>query len=760
MADGEKGFLDFLKVLPAGGTNALPERTSVTPPPLEVATEAPPGQAEELAVSTGLEGEEAPEAVAPSFFSRKPPKEKKEPKGPKAPITAIGTAAPGLPPEQAALLAIGQRAQRDAIRAQGLAQLQAGQASVEAQRDFEQIAVDDANAMFQLVETEFPKFRAAQDQLNKDIDDARQMKVNPYNFMQSVGRAGRVTSAISVAVGQLAAGAGNPNSAQKMIKAAIERDIDAQKANIDLAFRGIEAKSGLIGEEVDLLERQFLFGNQARAVAWTAVQAQMGAAKQEAANESQRIAIEMLETNALVEALIAKGQADAELIQFKMNAPVRNVTQALARKRQIEEIQQAIQPAAQPLGAPAGAPPTAAPPTAEAEPVAAPVSTAARTRAGQAAARRREEPVTVSEQEAGSVPEGNVVPEPIQDRPTGVVAPTSAPEVPAQNIIPSDQEIETELSAFVPEEVLQQGSFAKSRVPLAPSLVEGIKAVGNNWIMENGNRFPGFASVEDAQAAAFVIDKFFRPVREQYENDVQFRTALAQHNYTVNNPELLEAYTTERFGTDATQRNESNNIRVGADGRRIRLSRDSDARIDPALRQQLKTDVTDTYQLVQDLRIQSEAIRENGIGSFLGFRFTGKGIAFTPFNPEVSAEAAAIQSRFLDLGIGYMKRVDPSGRLTNEDIQIGKAYWNTLAEGGAKAWDVIQETINPVLGKDFSETAIRQGITRFLQSMSLAFSDRTMRAIGGEFIIPWEEQQRQVQQVRETQRWMDSQKAE
>ena len=796
--DGGGGFLQGLRnLLPAGNNrgDALPE-LSVEPvafSPLDAATEAEPGAAaEDLGVGTGLEGEEQ---TAPSFFVRTPKgKPPQKPKQQKGPFQAVGKVSPGLPPVQAAVLRAAQERQRDALRARGLAELGFGVESANAQRTFEEIARKDFEAMREVVENDLPRWKAAREQLNRDVDEARQMRVNPYNFMQSVGRAGRVTSAISVAVGQLAAGAGNPNSSLQMIKAAVDRDISAQRDNINLAFRGIEAKSGLINEEVELAERQFLFEAQARAVASTAIAAQLGAAKQEVANESQRIAIEMMETNFLADSLIQKGIADAQMFSILVDGRLQNRAQALRLQEEVQRLNEGLQPDGQPvgevqlqelpfqqraaetaaelgLGAPAqGVPPTAAPPTAAAEPVAAP--SAPLTRAERAGTRRapgREVsveigPVEVGEQALKNVPEGNVVPEPIEDRPTGVVAPTSAPEILAVNEIPSDEEIRAEVDRVVGNDrVLQAGSFAQDAAtrtgapaPFAVSLVDGIKAVGNNWIMDNGARFPGFSSVEDAQAAAVVIDKLFRPRRGQYETDGQFSSALAQHNYTINNPELLEAFTTERFG----DKNESNNIRVGADGRRIRLSRDSDARIDPKLRQELKKQVTDTYQVIEDVRTQAEAIRDNGSGSILGFRFTDKGLTFTPFDPEKGAEAALIQNRFLDLGIGYMKRVDPSGRLTEQDIAVGKAYWAGLAGGVAKTWDAIQASINAALGKKFSETQVRQSITRFMQSMALSFSDRTMRQIGGEFVIPWEEKQRQQKQTQETRRWMDSLKAE
>lgn len=768
MAEGERpsfterladpaGFLrDILPAAGEGG-DALPERTVVqpvelTPPDLGKITQPEadePEPAKTIAPAIGPEGEDV--------TGQGPPRRPTTP-GVARPATAplgkvVGTLEPGLPPVKDALLRALQQRQRDALKAQALNELKTvGIPHAAALRNLEFIAQESTERLQNLVTTEIPKWRAAREQLNRDVDEARQMRVNPYNFMQSVGRAGRVTSAISVAVGQLAAGAGNPNSVHKMIKSAIERDIAAQRDNINLAFKGIETKDRLIDKDIDLLDRQFMFEAQARAVAATAVAAQLGAAKQEAANESQRIAIEMLETNFVAESLVQKGIADAQAFSVLIDKKFATEAQALQLQRQVARIREGVAakgPVPQDLtlpelpfqqrareaateldlGAPApGAPPTAAPPTAEAEPAAAPV--AQRTRAGQAAARRppgRETTMVVGPIQVGD----EIVP--VEEAPIGSTPPDTAT---AQTVQPvSEEQVRGMLQRWVPENILARGGYGRAKAiddnrPFyGPGLTDGIIALGNNGRLPDGTVFRGFEDPNDAIAAANLLHSgLFRPQRDQFENEADFNDAIAHHQYKADNPELLEA----RIGGFP-----GNRIRIGQN-RELRIAMGSDARTDAKVRREIQGIAESNLNNLEKLHNQALAVQEIGFGSVLGVQITTDGVTFTPFDPEVAADKALQQNRFLDLGIAYIKGKDPSGRLTEQDVKVGRAYFTQAQSLGATAWDTMQTIISKALDRPISQNEARQRMNRFLQAVAVEASRDTLSSIGGDIVLPYE----------------------
>jgi hypothetical protein len=262
-------------------------------------------------------------------------------KGPKGDITVTGTVDKRyLPGEQVAQQVIAQREQAFTY-AVGAAQLQQAMVSEDALHQWSEVTQKDAESARQLVETEFPRYRAAMQQLDDDIDQARKLRVNPHNYMQSVGRSGRVAAVLAVGVGQLAAGAGNPNSVWQRQQAAMERDINAQKANIDLVYKGISAKRQLTQDELNLLEQQLNFTDRARAVGYSALAAKVGAAKQHATTETIRANLEMVETRALAASIEASAQARAKAATFMLEARVHSISAAIRKAEKLGKVAEA-----------------------------------------------------------------------------------------------------------------------------------------------------------------------------------------------------------------------------------------------------------------------------------------------------------------------------------------------------------------------------------------------------------------------------------
>ena len=203
-----------------------------------------------------------------------PPKAGKKPVGP---FRTVGTDAPHgekLTPGQQEFLDEVDLKERAALRAQGESALQAGLATEQAFTQLRDLELKDYGVYKKLITEEFPKYRAAVQELDNDIDAVRTQRINPDNYMQQLGRGSATASALNIGIAQLAAGAGNANGVLKRVQAATERDIAAQKDNIELAFKGINAKKQSIDDQIALMNSQLTFMDRARAVAYAGITAE------------------------------------------------------------------------------------------------------------------------------------------------------------------------------------------------------------------------------------------------------------------------------------------------------------------------------------------------------------------------------------------------------------------------------------------------------------------------------------------------------
>jgi hypothetical protein len=152
--------------------------------------------------------------------------------------------------------------------------------------DYANIHSMDAEEGRRLHNEHFTVAKQKSDQLYKRVQAARTMQVDPFNWHKSIGRGGRVASAFSMLTGQIAAGAGNPSSAMKMMDAAIERDISAQAKNIENEYNNLKLVKGLNENDRALYMEEMGSLNETRAVRYGAMLAKLEAAKQHAINES------------------------------------------------------------------------------------------------------------------------------------------------------------------------------------------------------------------------------------------------------------------------------------------------------------------------------------------------------------------------------------------------------------------------------------------------------------------------------------------
>ena len=75
------------------------------------------------------------------------------------------------------------------------------------------------------------------------VDEMLKTKINPNQFYENKGTGGKIMAALAIGLGAYgAAQTGGPNMAAKIISDAIDRDIDAQKSNLQNLQQGVVAK--------------------------------------------------------------------------------------------------------------------------------------------------------------------------------------------------------------------------------------------------------------------------------------------------------------------------------------------------------------------------------------------------------------------------------------------------------------------------------------------------------------------------------------
>lgn len=631
--------------------------------------------------------------------------------------------------------------------------IQESQSLAQSKADAQYILAEDANELRRLNEENFSRWEVENAQFRKDIDDARALKINPNNYMQSVGRSGRVASTLAVAISQMAAGAGNPNSAWLRLQASLKQDIAAQKANIELKFKGIEAGRQQQVHEQSTLAEYYVFEDKARAVALTAIAAQMGVAKQKATSEGLYNAYQTVELRARAASLDAFAIAASKNTSIYFDGPIKSRADFLRKKRLADDITAAMRAQtpevsglAQPVdgtietltGAQFGEQPAVEAPVEEAAP--APTSAAAdvardrRRPSAPVSAPPAEAPTPAVTQEApaASPEEAGLLPgqadmerrleatTPTIGAPEGIAkAPVSKEEKAAKK---AQEEFEAEkayrenfakdfhevVGQNYTRKQLQDGGFAYSQWKAEGRVPQGIPTfttAAKRLADPNDPTIALFPSYEDARVG-LQLDQRGDSSRKKYEQAhpelYEWETNI-KHPGTATNPEYIESNTLDTAWG------------------RIKLKRGSLLRDDEKQRAELTKQINVDYGRVKAMFQQAQRTSEGGLASFFGIVNFSKsgGIDFTPFNPESTTNFATNISGAIQLGVEAMKLLDPSGRLTDQDIMIGQKIMTTIGQSGtAKVADLLESTWKFVTGGKYEENAARQSMQRFMVALA------------------------------------------
>jgi hypothetical protein len=729
-----------------------------------------------------LDGEKNAGAPASATLTTQKTTDEKKPG--KADIRIKGEFATPLPEDIQDERQLIRQKELNFAEAQSFTRMNAGRALAQTKAMAQEIFAEDANEMERLNREHYSRWERENEQLRADIDAARQLRVNPNNYMQRIGRSGRVSSVLSVAVSQLAAGAGNPNQVWNRIKATIDQDITAQKANIELEYAGIEAAQGQQTHEANMLEKYYGFEEKSRAVAMAALEAQVGVIMQRATNEGEYQAYQMIRDRARAEQIDAAAQALAKNATLFLDAPTHQAYMVLLKSRKWKEAQAMLQAAN--TGALGGAqdvdtsvqsydqygqPVTFGDP--EPVPAEAPQSPveAAPAPGGARVAKRR------PSREAPSSPEQQVATEP-----TPTETPVAQEEAP---LTPQEADMEQRLGAAVPaqdqvtltpEEKAEQDRADKElRNRAAAAQVEqGIRQrMTDETINKGGYRFEelerlgmkpqGFNRFTEARD--IILDPTnpeiaVFPSYEDAKEGLKYDTRTGDRaNYDRKHPELYEQDTfLEHEGTKTKPRWIETNYVESAWGR-IKLARSSTLRSNTEARDEFRNKVNKDFLRAQDIRRQSEAIRKYGTGQFLGLQIGKDGITWigTDGGEEMNERLAGQ----IGLGIRAMKQLDPSGRLTDKDIEVGIQFMTAmLTKPTVKAWETLSSIYRSVTGQDPTKGAVRQSLRRVFAATATKLSDAIAIEHIGDIVMNYDQDQKFSKDRNEVDKWLRSEEAE
>jgi hypothetical protein len=767
--------------------------TSIYERPTEGPTEAE-APAEETVGDRGLlQGDR--NAPTPASATLATAEAKPEDGKAKAPMHLKGEFSPQLPEDIQDERQLIRQKELNFAEAQSYTRLNTGRALSQTKAMAQEIAMEDHLEMERLNKEHYARWEAENTQFRADIDAARQLRVNPNNYFQNIGRSGRVSSVLAAAASQMAAGAGNPNIAWARIKATIDQDINAQKSNIELEFGGIKAAQGQQDREQQLLEKYYGFEEKSRAVAFTALEAQIGVIMQRSANEMEYQGYQMIRDRARAEAIDASAAALAKNATLYLDQPTHTAYQNLIAAKKWKQAQAMLQAAYQQAEGSAQAVDTSiqsfdqyGQPVTFDDPAVAPLGEvvegpqpAVEPAAQPAAARvARKRPAA----EAGPSPEEQRVIDTAADAQADIAADAAADRRP---LTPEEAAMEHKLGgpAGVPEGIAADAGTVEAREAAAEAekqaaaqekelrtkaaaaqveqgirqrMGDSIKTSYRHEELKRLNMKPqGFNTFLEARD--MLLDptnpeiNVFPSYEDAREGRKYDQRTGARAAYEQKRPELYEQDTfLEHEGTKTKPRWIEQNYVETAWGN-LKLSRTSTFRHDTATRDEFRKKVNDDFLRAQDIRRQSESIRKYGTGSIMGLQVGKDGITWVGTDgAEEMNERLAGQ---IGLGIRAMKQLDPSGRLTDKDIEVGIQFMTALVnKPSIKVWETLSSIYRNVTGQDPTKSAVRKSLTRVLGATASKLSDAIAVQHVGDIVMNYDQHNKFAKDRQDVDKWL------
>jgi hypothetical protein len=729
----------------------------------------------------------------PSRSGRKPVQSPVDPDPPKtggkSRYTAVSTIKPGGTPSERELYAEKQANIERSERATRIAEMKVQGYAEQEMIDYANISSMDAEEGRRLHREHFSVAKQKQDQLYSRVQAARTMQVDPFNWHKSIGRGGRVASAFSMLTGQIAAGAGNPSSAMKMMDAAINRDIAAQETNIKNEYDNLKLVKGLNENDRALYMEELGSLNETRAVRYAAMLAKLEAAKQHAINESaynsykvmgDHYTMKLLESlwAARAEILTVHGKGPIQQSKLRMlNAQIAGIQKELTDPYIQAELAGRGEEAAGALQAGATQATTGA-----AEPSLAPAPGRAGAVGGRRAAPAPTEgtpPGKARPSEAAPAPATErATPEPIEDEAAGMSRMETQKEADerattAAEFVAQEEQImgrkavnprqlgkqamvrgyveEDELNAMLKQGgandyVIKHNGYGKAEAAAAGDVTWGILTLtpainsyvaGKPFTMNDGV-VDGFSHVSDAKAFAEMVPP---PRRSTYRNATDWSEAHRQWEYNKNHYEVYEAPGMQ------------NSFEAG--GRGFRLKGTSTARNQDA-RGEAKYDliagkVQESFEFVAKLKDTAANIRRVGIGSGGWFNADEGAFSIPGFN-SLDVGTKELTNTSLKLAMGFIKSEDPTARLSDNDVKIGEKAMAIMMQGKAVTiMDIIQG-----LDGDWDNNTVRLAMDRYMQKLALNAEKAIIQKYQNDIVLDYNSSIKFREESNATQVWLNT----
>jgi hypothetical protein len=552
-----------------------------------------------------------------------------------------------------------------------------------------------------------------------------------------------------VLTGQMAAGAGNPNSALKMMDAAIERDIAAQEQNIKAKYEAIRVARGLGQDERQLYKEEIDSLNETRAIAYSALQGRISAAKQHAINAAMYESLGVADDHYNLKKLAAINAA-RQNIHIEVDGHVNAASQKMMLQ-EIEALQKGfVKPrtAAQAAGSDTrGQVEQLHEETIQQQGQSS--VAAAPGRAGSVAARRRptSKPGTTPPAGAGA---GTGAAAPVQDRPLGEgplmpeeAAPAKAPEratSKGKHVQYTDRDVSKVMrDARVPAEIIRAGSFGAEiqRQSHGGTLkTTSIKDAAN--AVNSGKRIPngGVLTNRDADYVAALVQPPDPALFPGGADDPGYKIQQRAYEYGQEFEEIYE--------TRSTLDEERNTIVAG--GISYKLAEGAIERTDTAAYKDMQKKLAQVATGNRAVMQLAKKIRTHGLSGI----FTPEGgINIPGFNSEDEA-TMTFANQTITQAMQYIKTHDPTARISDKDLEVGERALGSFMSKGGKFLDFVQS----LDGDSYNNTKRRQ-IENFLAWIAIEAQAMVTLEYENSVVPSYNDMMRQAEDAQELQLWID-----
>lgn len=665
--------------------------------------------------------------------------------------TLVGTLEPGATPEEKQLQ---EEAQAQILEHKKYLFLVAAKQAKISQAElqgFGELAATNAVSVARIVDEELPKYTAKMRELYDELDAIKTLRVNPYQYLQQAGAGGRAGAVLATAVSQIAAGAGNANTARAALRTSIEADIDAQMQNIDLQYKSIEARRANVFDQVALMEEQILFRDKMLAYAWESVSAIIKSAQQGAASEAAYVGYNLLEHYANLEKIAANVAYRAKVATIHVRKPLMNAVHANRELQRVGRFQGELENVFK-TGVQQG--------TAMAQ------QQQGQRQQGTASVQSRRLPSSTADAKIAPEFKADMAFSLEEADPAGPDAGPSVSDAgPRGRVGDFDKRFHEMTARWDVEEdteglgtsVYKDGSIGQRIANQVGDFIE-VPRNPDAAAMVINNPFKYFSDqdnmVKHIRDANFVVQMMKEAGGPPRSNE----DAYDMYKHIEDHPEVLEADVSyeEQSGTGKNvliRRNTHDSEVFG----KMRWAADSSIRFDKAAQKDKLTTLQDEEKVIKQVYNLIDTLKKAPIGSILGvlkWNAEEKSWNVGAFDAESRGQLNLLNQRADDLGIGWYKTRDPAGRLSDQDLNF---FREIIGVRGLGWKDRLVDTVNTIY-RGGNPSVVKDGIIAALSAMAADAEKNVASMFSDDLILSGEAKMQQIKRRQENYHYYRKQK--